>query len=488
MMGMPFAHLIRPERSAETSKRNVLVIVFDAFSARHISLYGYRRETTPNLTRLAERAIVYHNHYAGGNFTVPGTASLFTGTLPWTHRAFGFNSEVTDSMAEKSFFHVFDDYYRIAYSHNPLVMSLLNKFSPAVDSLIPLGKFLLTNDNLVDKLFKEDDDIASVAWSRILKKEEGYSYSLFLSDVYKAYRARKLESLSAEFPRGLPSVRADNYFTLEMVMDWLKAQVGGFPRPFLGYFHFMPPHQPYATQIEFYDRFLGDGFVAVDKPVDTFTQGASPTLALKRRQQYDEFILYLDAEFGKLFDHLENIGLLDDTWVVLTSDHGELFERGIIGHVTPVLYGPVVHVPLMIFEPNRTERLDIHDRTSAIDVLPSLLNVTGGEVPGWAEGVVLPPFSQSDNSSDRSVYAVEAKKTVPGSLISPLTVTLMRNKYKLMYFSGYEELRGQERIELYDLDQDPNELNNIYPHGSRIGGLMLEELKSKLLEVDNRPF
>src|SRR5688572_25448852 len=82
-IGSPLVRFIRAGEQGATDKKNVLIVVFDAFSARHISLYGYDRLTTPNLSRLADRAVVYHNHYAGGNFTTPGTASLLTGTLPW---------------------------------------------------------------------------------------------------------------------------------------------------------------------------------------------------------------------------------------------------------------------------------------------------------------------------------------------------------------------------------------------------------------------
>jgi len=67
---------MRAARQAQSGKQNVLVVVFDAFSAYHLSLHGYQRETMPNLARLVERAVVYHNHYAGGSFTTPGTASL----------------------------------------------------------------------------------------------------------------------------------------------------------------------------------------------------------------------------------------------------------------------------------------------------------------------------------------------------------------------------------------------------------------------------
>lgn len=65
-----------------TEKPNIILLVLDAMSARNLSLYGYGRETTPHLSRLAERATVYHSHYAAGNYTTPGTASILTGMYP----------------------------------------------------------------------------------------------------------------------------------------------------------------------------------------------------------------------------------------------------------------------------------------------------------------------------------------------------------------------------------------------------------------------
>src|SRR5690242_2896982 len=68
--------------------RNIIILLFDAMSARNLSLYGYQRETTPNFARLAARSTVYHSHYSAGNFTSPGTATTLTGMYPWKHRAF----------------------------------------------------------------------------------------------------------------------------------------------------------------------------------------------------------------------------------------------------------------------------------------------------------------------------------------------------------------------------------------------------------------
>src|SRR5258705_6067896 len=71
--------------SQETvSKPNVIILLFDAMSARNLSIYGYPRPTSPNFERFAEHAIVYHSHYAGGNFTIPGVSTLLTRTYPWT--------------------------------------------------------------------------------------------------------------------------------------------------------------------------------------------------------------------------------------------------------------------------------------------------------------------------------------------------------------------------------------------------------------------
>jgi len=482
-----FMRGVQSTKQAVAGKKNVLIVVFDAFSAYHISLYGYGRETTPNISRLAERAVVYHNHYAGGSYTTPGTASLLTGVYPWKHRAFKYYSVVSEEFADKTFFHAFDDYYRIAYSHNPLVTTLLDRFAPALEDYIPLEQFFLTNEGLLHSLFRNDNDIATVSWSRSMKKESGYSYSLFLSDLYKIYQQSKIEKYTPFFPLGLPNVLGDNYFLLEDAMDSIGKQLVDIPKPFLGYFHFMPPHQPYNTHRDFYNVFEKDALPWTYKPEDLFTHHDDPQFLVRRREQYDEFILYADREFGKFMDRLNASGLLEDTWVVLTSDHGELFERGILGHTTEVLYQPVVRVPLMIFEPGQKTRVDIYSKTSAVDVLPTLLHVTGGTAPDWTEGIILPPYSNDAPDLDRNLYVMQAKQTEPGALITEGTLMLVKRQYKIMYFFGYEKLDGNERVELYDIESDPEEMVDLFLSEPEVAAELLDELKAKLAEM-NKPY
>lgn len=474
--------------SDKTDKQNVIIIVFDALSAHNISLYGYPRQTMPNLVRLAEKAVVYHNHYAGGNFTTPGTASLLTGVLPWRHRAINNNGTVISTFAKKSIFAAFQDYYRITYSHNPWVYTLLKQFAEDLDDLIPLDRFLLLSNDILSS-FSHDEDIANVSWFRILEKEsEGSTYSLFLSllyEQYQKYRKRHLSDLLPFYPRGLPSIDYSRYFLLEDFFNWLGNYIAKLPQPFLGYFHLWPPHEPYRTHRDFYGRFASDGWTPIEKPNNPFSYGLAQKDAMrlpKMRMQYDEYILYADEQFGKLFTNLEKLGLLENTWVVLTSDHGESFERGIEGHSTAVLYQPLIHIPLIIFEPGRSKRQDIYTPTSAIDLLPTLLHVTRHQTATWSDGIIIPPFAPAEHTN-RSIYAIEARNNDQFAPLTTATVTIIKKGYKLMYSFGYTELKPEnERLELFDIENDPEELIDLHNSKREIVAELLNELKMKLKE------
>ncbi|MDK1027700.1 MAG: sulfatase-like hydrolase/transferase [Anaerolineae bacterium] len=476
-------------------QQNVIIIVFDALSAYNISLYGYERETTPNLARLADRAIVYHKHYAGGNFTTPGTASLLTGTLPWTHRAFSVNEEVDDAYVDKNVFSAFHNYHRLAYTHNPLVSTLLRHFGGDIDDHIRRNTLFLKHDFIIPTIFKKDEDVAFIGWLRAMRsKEDGYAYSLFLSRLVEQYDRQleaKLKSLKQIYPRGVPKQSAGNYFLLETAIDWFNEKASSLPQPFLSYLHFFPPHDPYRTHHDFHGQYKNDGWNPVPKEKDVLLFGTKNYFRkhiIKERRHYDEFILYVDREFGKLFDNLERLRLLDNTWVILTSDHGEMFERGVLGHRTPLLYEPVIRIPLMIFEPGRKTRLDIHTSTSAVDLLPTLLHVTDQQPVNWTEGRVLPPFSNATRKPSRNIYVLEARNNSKYAPFTEATTVLVKGNYKLMYFFGYEELGSEgERIELYDLGKDPEELNDLSLIKRETTAELLNELKGKLAEV-NEPY
>ncbi len=473
----------------QTEKKNVLIVVFDALSAYNISLYGYQRDTMPNLTRLAKRATVFHNHFAGGNYTTPGTASLLTGTLPWTHRAIRFNEGVKSGFEGKSIFHAFDDYYRIGYSHNTLVNTLFKQFIEDLNEYIPQEEFFLVNDGPIRSIFKNDEDTATVGWARTIKRTEGYSYSLFLSQLYEKYRDSKVADTALLYPYGLPNVNRDNYFVLNQSIDTLGDRITEIPGPFMGYFHFLPPHYPYKPHKDFAGAFTGDSFKPLSKPDDPFTEGRSDDFLNKWRIPYDEFILDLDHQFANLFEKLESSGILENTWLVFTSDHGELFERGIWNHSTATFYQPVIRVPLLIFEPGMQTGRDVYDPTSALDLMPTLLHLTGHNIPDWAEGKIMPPYAPSlIDTTNHGVMAVQARYNDPALPLTEASVMLVQDNYKLVYYRGYEELGGdEERHLLFDIEADPEELNELSQEKKDTAQEMANIVKLRL-EESNKPY
>ena len=105
--------------------------------------------------------------------------------------------------------------------------------------------------------------------------------------------------------------------------------------------------------------------------------------------KYDQQIAHIDALFGKVIAGLEANGILENSYVIATSDHGEMFERGFFGHSGPLLYEPAIRIPLLIHAPGQNARQDVYAPTSNIDVLPTLLSFADKAVPSNLDGSLL---------------------------------------------------------------------------------------------------
>ncbi|MBK9049691.1 MAG: sulfatase-like hydrolase/transferase [Chloroflexi bacterium] len=468
---------------------NILVLVFDTFSAHHASFLGYPRDTTPHMARFAEQSHVYHRHYATGNFTSPGTASLLTGVYPWSHRAFHINGLMQEPYADQNLFQAIagKPYERVAFTHNSLVMLLLDQMAQHIDQYVPTRDLTLFDEMLAERLFSNDFAAAFLAERLLLPKDERVqSASLFLSLFDRARRERIIQATRQEyaetFPRGTP--RADRhmrYFILEDAINWLIRYTTQAANPYLLYAHLYPPHGPYNARHEFIDTFAQDGFVP--QPKERSIYGSEREEAVQRsRRNYDEYLLYADAEFGRLMTQLEVQGVLDNTIVVVTSDHGELFERGISGHITPVLYEPVIRVPLLIHLPGQTERQDVMTPTSIIDIMPTLLHLTEQPLPAWLQGQVLPGMGGPLADRGRALYALEAKNNRKIGPFTEATLALIKDQYKLIHYFGYEA--GESWYELFDLVADPEERTNLYQTDDPLASGLRQELLTQL-EVIN---
>lgn len=465
---------------------NVIFILFDAFSASHLSLYGYPRHTTPNMDRFASRATVYHNHHSAGNFTSPSTASLFTGTYPWTHRAFSLGGLINPAVQPHNIFRLFDGIYnQAAFTQNIYVDLLLYQFEQFLAHHLNLDSFSLVGHTFYDKLFRNDAINGLKSYDEFLFKREQAHGSLLLSlfnDISVLFGANfYAEQMRELHPEGLPRLaNTDVYFLNGEVTDGLITLLGELRQPTFTYLHLLPPHAPYMPTSQFLGKFA-DGWSPAAQKRHRLGARIPQERVDSQRQVYDEFIANIDADFGRLLDSMEQSGLLENSYVILTSDHGEMFEKGVIGHSTALVSEPVIRIPLIISQPGQRQRKDVHALTSNIDLLPSLLTIAGLPIPDWCEGFALPEMGGS-TQDDRSIFVVEAKKNNAYEPLTKATTAMIRGAYKLIHYQGYQHYN--DNYEFYDLDRDPLELDNLYPDHPA-AKIMQDELDQKQAEADH---
>ncbi len=478
-------------QAQNSDQPNILFIVFDTLSARHVTLHGYERDTTPHFARFAEKATVYHNHRSTANFTSSATSSMFTGTYPWTHRAFHLHGTIGNGMIDRNFFSMLpNEYHKVAYTHNLLVASLLHQFGGEVDNFVQTRDLCLADEQFADRFFNRDYSVAFWGEETALRTGATSPGTLYLSLFDRLNRfstKNEIETrFTEEYPLGVPSLH-NLFFLLEDAIDWIGGEVTGLPQPFLGYFHLLPPHEPYTPRADFFEMFKQDGFRPVEKERHPFGDNHSQGELNRERRLYDEFLAFTDSEFGRLIDMLEASGIMQNTYIVLTSDHGELFERGIRGHVTPTLFDPLIHVPLIISKPGQQSREDVFSQTSATDLLPTLLSITNQSIPEWVEGQVLPKISDTPEDDARITYAMEAKSNPKMAPLNKVTLVQVEGNKKLIHYKGHRANNPEGFYELYDLENDPEELTNLFDESDAVSSELKEKLDQKLNEV-NQPF
>ena len=467
-----------------TGKPNILIFVFDAMSARHLSLYGYPRQTTPNLEKFAERASVYHTHYSAGNFTTSGTASMLTGLYPWTHRAINYRGMVERNLTDRNLFHLIgNEYTRFAFTQNLWADVLLSQFETDLDYHLPCDSY----SQVVQSLFQPDDldndrAIAYYVFQDFLnlRTEEPHPFpgSLLIgsTELSRALISDN-DHISVDYPRGLPTVYDFAYEHTAVFQGVSRLIQSNLLQsmPYLGYFHFWSPHGPYNARKDFISIFQDD-LQLHSKPRHAIAgDDFSEEEMRANHREYDEFIADVDSEFGRVMSDLEQSGVLQNSYVIVTSDHGELFERGEIGHASALMYAPVTHIPLLIRAPGQQQRIDHHPMTTNLDLLPTLLKIVDKDIPDWLEGTLLPGFGGTEDAdASRSFFPMVAKDNATFQPLKRATFTLLKGPYELFFFTGYPDF--SDTFELYNLNEDPNELQDLFKEDINTAALLKEEL------------
>ncbi|MBN1304921.1 MAG: sulfatase-like hydrolase/transferase [Anaerolineales bacterium] len=472
---------------------NIIIILFDAMSARNMSLYGYSRETTHNLSKFADRSTVYFKHYSGGNYTTPGTASMLTGMFQWKHRAFNPGGLVKPELAIINPFTLLgEDYYRLMFSQNLWPDRLVSQYYADVDRFLPMTSYSFRPDNLVMDKVGKDRYLASISFEEFLFPfQSGLPASSVLGYLYKVFNLHGIVSHKKHsgYPRGVPEVENfANYLNEEIYKGVLAEtmELEQQSKPYFSYFHLFSPHEPYKPGRAFWKMFENDGFEPPPKPVHPSVSGYSYDNLLSKRLRYDQQVAHVDAEFGKLIERLESTNVLDNSYIIVTSDHGEMFERGFFGHSGLLMYEPNIRIPLLIRAPGQETRKDIQVSTSNIDLLPTILSIAEKNIPAEIDGQVLPGLGGNEDSR-RPLFSMNALKNSRFLPITRAAISMHQEPYKLIAYLGFPEFGLDGAYELYDLENDPEEMVNLTDYDSIDFSKIKEEFLDHLADA-NRPY
>ena len=443
----------------QPSKANlppIFIFVFDAFTANDSDLYGYSRPTTPNLKMLAKESHCYKYHFSGSVTTGPSTASILTGQEVLHHFLLQNNWRPRKEHKKGNVFVLMKSlgYTTVAYSHNPNVEVLLQSFSQDINEFIP-----------THTLYADIDPIC-------------YAMSLFLKDgTYYNCRGSSVSNpvVSVRNPAiKEPSHRPEyvgrpDYFVEDVFLWFANYLRSHRDKAIFSYIHMFPPHDPYR-----YKKSFGTAFQDIEVPVvhsptkvpvsynmDAKKHMVHNTEHLQKfneqdykreRLKYDRLIASIDEAFGHFINTLKEMDLYDPGYIIVTSDHGEIFKNNMIGHGW-YMYSDLNRVPLLIKAPYQEEGFVHEAFTSAVDIIPTLLKQLDQPIPESLDGHVLPAFCEKHQES-RPIWSVETNGQT-ATKAGFIHIALMRYPYKYIY---YQEINKEE---FYNLREDPHETHDL---------------------------
>ncbi len=380
--------------------KSIVLISVDTLRADHLGCYGYTRPTSPHIDRFAASATRFRRAYATAPWTIPSHASMFTGKYAFEHGA-----------------------------HSVQVNRPVNNVKP---------------------LPKEHRTLAEVL------RDEGFRTGAFVANAGYLGPSWQLD-------QGFESWQVEPVYGDELnrhVFAWLEALGRG--QPFFLFVNYIDTHWPYnvgrarefplgpsdskrrrSLMTELYLRVMADPSPA---PAELLQE------ALNR---YDTAIVNLDESLGALLKHLDELGLAEDSVIILTSDHGEYFgEHRLVEHSKDV-YEPALQVPLILRMPGQRQGQVSELAASSVDVPRLVLAHLSAQLEERYASLF--PNVVGDHELLAENYYSRTKDLFNEHYGKRFD--RVRTAYFDLPFKLIESSDGKH--ELYDLSADPDELENL---------------------------
>jgi arylsulfatase A-like enzyme len=345
-------------------KPHILLITIDSLRADHVSTYGHYRETTPFIDLFAKESTIFRNAYSAANWTGASLASILTGLYPTVH---GYtNKRYYIDPDVKSVPSILKDngYSTICFSNN-MYLSSRTGLSRGFEQYLYQGQ-IETNGNNGPEEHQKNSIFNNLKQSLPLR------YRSLAKDLYDGFDTQK------------KLTRDDGAFATERAFfKWLSNY--NFEKPFFAHIHYQEPHSIYFPPQPYRKRFFRGSWLEESKYLEFDHMGYfagqldfTEEQVEHYKELYDGEIAYTDWRLGRLFKFIQSQKIMDDTVVIITSDHGEnMGENGYFWHAFCLL-DSLIKVPLLIRYPDWFTMDKWNENiVQTVDIVPTLLDGIG---------------------------------------------------------------------------------------------------------------
>lgn len=481
------------------NRLNVMIITLVPLRADHLSCYGYHRDTTPNIDRIAAEGTIFERAYSTAAVTPPAHASLLTGLYPSSHGVIG-GAGLSNSV--------------------PTIANLLSDLDYRTVGIVSgsdVGKFKGLDHGFQEFYWK---GYRQGGWIEKYRAAPAIIRRILRGARKRAARSLEVRQRAGRFApqvkehrhKSFSSSRStkDNQLTTRRAVEWLDA-FGQGKQPFFMLLHYNKMHHPYAAPAPYTYRYVSRRDPGVDwrkiwwisANPHLYMYGemeASPQDFEGLKALYDAEIHYLDAQLEQLFEHMRKLDTLDRTLLIILSPHGESFgEHGQCAH-GGTLYETIVRVPLIVRCPNIAPAgMRVCSLVQPTDVLPTVLELAGGETDDLnLQGHSLVPIE------DDRVYRDYVVAESQGPYVQKLKKSeqelerfkrghriFLQGDYKYMYgakvaYHSDDSDDSDAGEELYNLATDPDELHNLIAQEPERAHAMAARLEEWLGSFEHR--
>jgi arylsulfatase A-like enzyme len=420
---------------------SVLLILLDTQRADHLSAYGYHRPTTPHLDSLAATGLLFEQAYASSSWTLPSHASLFTGRMVHEHDA-GAGGK------------------RVLAGDHPTLAERFRDAGYATGGFVA-NTFWAGRHTGLSRGFLHYEDFYGTPGDALQR-------------MALVRDAQWLQSLLGRL--NVPVRKRASQINRDF-LGWVDRIDG---RPFYAFLNYMDVHAPYQPPTSHEGRFGPIRPELRERSLAAATspgEGLSPARLAHRTDRYDESLLYLDEQIGRLLGELERRNLREKTIIIVTSDHGEhLGEHGLVEHGKS-LYTQETRVPLILWYP------EVLPRRITAPVSPINLAATAASLAGLRPAP-FPGTSLALMAEGAGAGAVPVVSEMGGTGVRDAPAgkgwlkSLVSGPWHLI-------VRQHGGVELFDITRDTAETTNLA--ATPIGAAVAGELQAELGRIVGQP-